>query len=206
MNFISDTIAKLPIEIVLPLSVFLLSLPTIRVIVDLRNSNRSHNRELLQQIVHHLEKYSQDQNKVSAFFIQEAARSRYGTTLLLSEILYFLEKSGTSYNLNDYAKHKPYVTIQEGEICLLKPASAICKINMLNYSWGELKGYLSYFVYAFLSIYLVIAIPLPALVWTVVKWLLSIFFIGMAVNHLVNTFNTRDARRYVEELRDNQDH
>lgn len=200
MNFISDIINKLPTEVVFPLAIILVSLPIVRLLADLKNSNRSHNRELLQQMVFHLEKYSKDKNKVSVFFIEEAARSRYGTPLLMSEIIYFLENGESSYQLYEYSKHKPYVVIDVEKICLLQPASAICKGKVFNFSWKELRGYLSYFLYGLIvTILIMVVLPLTPL-WTVLKWFVIAFFIIKAITKLITTDKIRDARIYVENL------
>ena len=200
MNFISDIISKLPTGIVFPLAIALVLLPIVKLLVDLKNSNRSHNRELLQQMVFHLEKYSKDKNKVSVFFIEEAARSRYGTPLLMSEIMYFLEKGESSYQLSEYSKHKPYVAIDGKKTCLLHPASAICKSKVFNVSWKELRGYSSYFLYGFIvTILIMVVLPLTPL-WTILKWFVIAFFIIKAIRKLITTDKIRDARMYVENL------
>lgn len=198
MTFISDIISKLPVEIVFPLAITLALLPIIKFIADTIASKRSHNRELLQQMALHLEKYSQDQNKVSAFFIEEAARSRYGAHLLLSEILYFIEKSEPSHRLYDYSRHKPYVAIKDEKICFLGPASAIIKLNILNLTWKELKGYTLYFVYSFIGVITIFVITHYSVFWTILKWFLFVFFIGKAASELIVTDKMRDARKYVE--------
>ncbi len=200
MNFITDVISKLPTEIVFPLAIILVSLPIVRVLVDLKNSNRSHNREILQQLVVHLEKYSKDKNKVSAFFIEEAARSRYRSPLLLSEIMYFLEKNKGSHQLSDYSKHKPYVAINEEKISLVDPASAICNGKVFNVSWKEMWGYTSYSLYAYIGAILAFSIlPLTPL-WIILKWFAIAFFIIKAITKLTTTDKIRDARIYIENL------
>ncbi|KJR96277.1 MAG: hypothetical protein VR65_28785 [Desulfobulbaceae bacterium BRH_c16a] len=193
---IESILSSLPTAAVVPVALIFLLPSFFKIFLEVIANNRNHNRETLSQLVKALSEYYENKDAVKSFAIEEAARIRYKSRLCISEIEYFIGLDGAGYKLNDFAKNKPYVKIENAVPVLTGPAETkfLNVFKMKRETVGILHYLLSSFAASSLFLF-----DYYSFIYVWWKVIISAILIVIAVSNLYDCENYKLAKQYIKE-------